>query len=42
LFGMNVGGMPLAEHRHGFLIVVALLLIVTIVLAYVALGRRRE
>ena len=42
LFGMNVGGMPLAEHRHGFLIVVAILLLVTIVLAYVALGRRRE
>src|SRR5262245_13301928 len=42
LFGMNVGGMPLAEHRHGFLIVVAILLIVTVLLAYVALGRRRE
>jgi zinc transporter len=42
LFGMNVGGLPLAEHRHGFLIVVAILLLVTIVLAYVALGRRRE
>jgi zinc transporter len=42
LFGMNVGGMPLAAHRHGFLIVVAILLLVTIVLAYVALGRRRE
>ena len=42
LFGMNVGGMPLAEHRHGFLIVVVILLIVTVLLAYVALGRRRE
>ena len=42
LFGMNVGGLPLAEHRHGFLIVVAILLIVTVVLAYVAFGRRRE
>jgi zinc transporter len=42
LFGMNVGGMPLAKHRHGFLIVVAILLLVTVLLAYVALGRRRE
>ena len=42
LFGMNVGSMPLAEHRHGFLVVVANLLIVTVLLAYVALGRRRE
>ena len=42
LFGMNVGGLPLAEHRHGFLIVVAILLMVTVLLAYVALGRRRE
>jgi zinc transporter len=42
LFGMNVGGMPLADHRHGFLIVVAILLLVTVLLAYVALGRRRD
>jgi zinc transporter len=42
LFGMNVGGLPLADHRHGFLIVVAILLLVTVLLAYVALGRRRE
>jgi len=42
LFGMNVGGVPLASHRHGFLIVVVILLLVTVLLAYVALGRCRE
>ena len=42
LFGMNVGGIPLAAHGHGFLIVVGILLILTAVLAYVALGRRQD
>ena len=42
LFGMNVGGIPLAEHGHGFFIIVGLLLGLTVLLAYVALGRRRD
>lgn len=42
LFGMNVGGIPLAEYGHGFLIIVGILLILTAFLAYVALWRRRE
>lgn len=42
LFGMNVGGIPLAEHRHGFFLVVGCLSVVTAVLAYFALGRRRD
>ncbi len=42
LFGMNVGGIPLAEHMHGFLWIVATLLILTAFLAYLALGRHRD
>lgn len=42
LFGMNVGGIPLAEHGHGFFLIVGALLILTALLAYVALWRRRD
>jgi zinc transporter len=41
LIGMNIRGMPLDEHRHGLLIIVKILLILTVRLAYAALGRRR-
>jgi Mg2+ and Co2+ transporter CorA len=39
---MNVGGIPLAQHRYGFLLVVAPLVGLTAFLAYWGLGRRRE
>src|SRR5881409_4409594 len=42
LFGMNVGGIPLAQHREGFFLVVGHLLVLTAVLAYWGLGRRRN
>jgi zinc transporter len=42
LFGMNVGGIPLAEHPYGFLSIVGILLVLTGSLAYWALGRRRD
>ena len=42
LLGMNVGGIPLAQHRHGFLIIVTTLAVVTGVLAYFLLLRRRD
>src|SRR6266581_3842226 len=42
LFGMNVGGIPLAQHPYGFLLVVGPLLVLTAVLAYWGLGRRRN
>ncbi|MEI2429733.1 transporter [Lysobacter yananisis] len=42
LFGMNVGGIPLAENPHGFLSVVIGLCVLTAVLAYAAFGRRRD
>ena len=42
LFGMNVGGIPFAGHPHGFFLVVALVALITGVLAYVALLKRRD
>lgn len=42
LFGMNVGGVPLAQHPHGFSVVVGSLLALTALLAYFAFGRRRD
>jgi zinc transporter len=42
LFGMNVGGIPLAQHRYGFFLVVGPLLALTALLAYWGLGRRRD
>jgi zinc transporter len=41
LFGMNVGGIPLAQHPYGFFFVLGPLLVLTVLLAYLALGRRR-
>ena len=41
LFGMNVGGIPLNQHRYGFFLVLGPLLVLTVFLAYWALGRRR-
>ena len=42
LFGMNVGGIPLAQHPYGFFLVVSPLLVLTAFLAYWGLGRRRD
>ena len=42
LFGMNVGGIPLAQHRYGFFLVLAPLLILTALLAYWGLAKRRR
>jgi zinc transporter len=45
LFGMNVGGIPLSQHKYGFLLVVSPLIVLTALLAYLAywgLGRRRH
>lgn len=42
LFGMNVGGIPLAANGYGFFLIVGILLALTALLAYVALGRRRD
>jgi zinc transporter len=41
LLGMNVGGIPLAEHPHGFLIIVGVIA-VFMVLATVIVVRRRD
>jgi zinc transporter len=40
LLGMNVGGIPLAGHRHGFAIIVTLITSLTAVVALLVLRRR--
>jgi len=42
LFGMNVGGVPMSNDSYGFMVIVGLLLSTTSLLAWLALGRRRE
>ena len=42
LFGMNVGGIPLAQHPYGFFLVVSPLLVLTAFLAYWGLAKRRD
>jgi zinc transporter len=42
LFGMNVGGIPLAQHPYGFFLLVSPLLVLTAFLAYWGLGKRRD
>lgn len=42
LFGMNVGGIPLAESHHGFAVVVATLTIATGVIAWIVSRRPRD
>jgi zinc transporter len=42
LFGMNVGGIPLAQRPYGFFLVVGPLLALTALLAYLGLFRRRD
>ena len=41
LFGMNVGGIPLAENGHGFWIVVAIVLSFTAIAAWLAFRNKR-
>ena len=42
LLGMNVGGVPLAEHKHGFWIVVGIVVTFTAAAGYFALRRQRD
>ena len=42
LLGMNVGGIPLSQHTHGFALVVGALTLITGILAYFVLLRRRD
>ena len=42
LFGMNVGGIPFAESRHGFLVVCTVLVLLTGVLAWISFRRRGD
>jgi zinc transporter len=40
LFGMNVGGIPLNQHEHGFLIVVCIIITFTVLAAWLAFRKR--
>ena len=42
LFGMNVGGVPLAQHPHGFWVVTAIVVTFTAVAGWLALRRRDD
>ena len=42
LFGMNVGGVPLADSPHGFWAIVAVLTVFTLVAAWLALRQGRD
>jgi zinc transporter len=42
LFGMNVGGVPLAQHEHGFWVVVAIIATFTVVAVWFAFFRKRD
>ena len=41
LFGMNAGGVPLAQHAHGFWTRVAIVVTFTLVPGWIAIRRRR-
>ncbi|HSV82305.1 MAG TPA: transporter [Ramlibacter sp.] len=42
LFGMNVGGVPLAQHPHGFWLVAGVVLVFTLSCAWLVLRRRGD
>jgi zinc transporter len=42
LLGMNVGGIPLAEHSHGFALILVILVVLTVVLTRIAFQITRE
>jgi zinc transporter len=42
LLGMNVGGIPLAEHAYGFWIVVAIIVSFTVVAGWFAFHQTRD
>jgi zinc transporter len=42
LLGMNVGGIPLANHAHGFWIVVAIIVTFTVIAGWIAIKKQRD
>ncbi len=42
LLGMNVGGIPFAQHSQGFLLVISVLAVITGLLAYFLILRRKD
>jgi zinc transporter len=42
LLGMNVGGIPLADNKHGFFIIVAIVITFTVIAGWLAFRRRAD
>jgi zinc transporter len=42
LFGMNVAGIPLSTYKHGFIVIVGILAVLTALIAYLAFGKHQE
>jgi len=42
LLGMNVGGIPLAQSEHGFLVVVVIVASFTVIAGWLAFRRQRD
>ncbi|MFA6040500.1 MAG: CorA family divalent cation transporter, partial [Methylophilus sp.] len=42
LFGMNVGGIPMAQNTHGFLIIIAIVIAFTVVAAWLVFGKKSD
>jgi zinc transporter len=42
LFGMNVGGIPMAEAPHGFLIVLGFIFIFTLIAVWLVMKSQRD
>ena len=42
LFGMNVGGVPLAQNEHGFWVVVAIVLSFTVIAGWFAFRKKKR
>lgn len=42
LLGMNVGGIPLADHPHGFWVIVAIIITFTVIAGWVAFRQTRD
>ena len=40
--GMNVGGLPLAQHPHGFWIILGLVIAITVAAAWIIVARIRR
>ena len=42
LLGMNVGGIPLAQEPHGFLIIVVIIMSFTVLAGWIAFRKKKD